>query len=176
MSSDPAAPRATISTELTTRVVIVLVAVWDLFAGLVLLAFHGASRGALGAGVEDEAGQRLLGAHLLVLVPVYLTLAWRPQRFLPLLWLPFAAQGAVVLVIGYNMLEGDTDVGDGLLAFAVSLIFVLMLGFLWVAEQRTVAQLKSEAESARPPVLNPPQLPPGQTDRQAGHGAEGGLR
>lgn len=162
MPAEAPRPEATVSTELITRVVILLVAVWDAVAGLVLLAFHGASTGALGAGVEDQAGQRLLGAHLLVLVPVYAMLAWRPQRFLPMLWLPFAAQAAVVLVIGYNMLLGDTDFGDGVLAFVVSLIFVTLLAFLWVTEQRTVARLKSEQDLGGIAGPQPArQLPPG---------------
>lgn len=164
MQDEAPRPQATVSTEVITRVVILLVAVWDAFAGLVLVAFHGASTGALGAGVADEAGQRLLGAHLLLLVPVYVFLAWNPRRFVPLLWLPFAAQGTVVLVVGYNMLKGDTDFGDGILAFAVSLIFVVLLAFLWVTEQRTVARLQAEAqeiESSRSSERLARQLPPG---------------
>ncbi|HXH22917.1 MAG TPA: hypothetical protein VNN10_12895 [Dehalococcoidia bacterium] len=172
MENEASRHQATISTEILTRLVILLIAAWDAIAGLVLLAFRGASAGALGAGVEDRAGQRLLGAHLLVLVPVYLILAWKPRRFVQLLWLPFAAQGAVVLVIGYNMLEGDTEFGDGILAFAVGLIFVVLLAFLWVSEQRTIARLKSEAEieaTGRPA----PALPPGA---QPAQGPDGGSR
>jgi hypothetical protein len=157
MSSSPQS-QATVSTELLTRIVILLVAVWDAFAGMVLLAFHGASTGALGAGVTDEAGQRLLGAHLLVLVPLYALIALRLQSYRGLFWLPFAAQSAVVLVVGYNMLKGDTDFGDGILAFAVSLIFVALLGFVWITERRTTALLQMEQqqrESSPPGVAAP---------------------
>jgi hypothetical protein len=139
-------PEPQVSTQVLIRIVIALLAVWTAIAGLVLLAFQGSSSGALGAGTEDEAAQRLLGAHLLVLVPVYLLLAWRPQRFILLMWLPFVAQAVSVLVIGYNMLEGDTAVGDGILAFTVSVIFVALLGYLWVADQRTLARMRLEAE------------------------------
>ena len=145
---------------------ILLVAVWDTVAGLVLLAFHGASSGALGAGLEDEAAQRLLGAHLLVLVPAYFLLAWKLERYQGLLWLPFGAQAAFVLVSGYNMLQGDTAVGDAILAFAVSLIFVALLSFLWVTEQRTVARLKADIEfgdATGPPEPLPPD--PGAAKR-----------
>lgn len=147
MVSETPRPQTQVSTELIIRIVILLLAVWTAIAGVALLAFQGATTGALGAGLEDEGAQRLLGGHLLILVPVYVFLAWRPERFLLLLWLPFAAQAVVVLVIGYNMLEGDTDVGDGILAFTVSLIFVVLLGFLWITDQRTLARLKMEAES-----------------------------
>jgi hypothetical protein len=108
--------------------------------------------------VEDEAGKRLLGVHLLILVPVYLLLAFRLQRYLALLWLPIAAQASVVLVIGYNMLKGDTKFGDGILAFAVSLIFVALLGFLWITERRTAARLQMEEQQAE---REPPRLPSG---------------
>jgi len=50
-------PDATISTRILTRILVFLVAVWSFLAGIVLVAFHGASSGALGAGVTDgEAG------------------------------------------------------------------------------------------------------------------------
>jgi hypothetical protein len=172
VDDEAARSQATVSTDILTRLVIILVAIWNAFAGLVLVAFHGASTGALGAGVEDEAGQRLLGAHLLVLVPVYLVLAWKPRRLVPLLWLPFGQQGVVVLVIAYNMLKGDTDFADGMLAFTVGLIFVVLLAFLWVTEQRTLARIKAEEEIAA--ISRPPEaLPPGS---QPSHGADGGFR
>jgi len=142
----PELPQATVSIPVLTRVVILLVAVWDAFAGLVLVAFHGASAGALGAGVEDEAGQRLLGVHLLVLVPAYLLLAWKPERNRGFQWLPYAGQGGATVVIGYNLLSGDTSFGDGVLAFAVGLIFVILLSFLWITERRTLAQMQLDAQ------------------------------
>src|SRR3990172_4782519 len=141
-------PDVTISTHILTRLVIVLTALWSLVAGLVLLAFHGASAGALGAGVTDQAGQRLVGAHLLVLVPAYLLLAWRPERHQSLLWLPFAGQLALALTVGYSILAGETRFGDGILAFAVGAIFVVLLGFVWMSEQRAVARAKFEARQA----------------------------
>jgi hypothetical protein len=139
-------PQTMVSIRVLTRVVIILIAVWDAFAGLMLVAFHGSGSGALGAGVEDEAGQRLLGAHLLILVPAYLQLAWKPDSARGLAWLPYAGQLAFVVVVGYNLLTGATVFSDGGLAFAVSLIFIILLGFLWITEQRTIARIKMEAE------------------------------
>lgn len=138
------------------RVLVLLVAVWSFVAGIVLLAFHGASAGALGAGVADEAGQRLVGAHLLLLVPAYLLIAWRPERCKPFLWLPFAGQLALALTVGYSILAGETDFGDGILAFAVGAIFVVLLAFVWVSEQRAIARAKFEAgQAAGAPPLRP---------------------
>ena len=39
--------------------------------------------------LSDLAGQRLVGAHLLLLVPVYVLLLWRFDSYRGLLWLPF---------------------------------------------------------------------------------------
>jgi len=146
--SDRRLPDATISTRILTRILVFLVAVWSFLAGIVLVAFHGASSGALGAGVTDDAGQRLVGAHLLVLVPAYLVIAWRPERHQSLLWLPFAGQLALALTVGYSILAGETRFGDGILAFAVGAIFVVLLGFVWMSEQRAVARAKFEARQA----------------------------
>jgi hypothetical protein len=71
------------------------------------------------------------------------------------MWLPFANQAVIVLVIGYNLLKGDTDVSDGILAFVVGLIFVALLGFLWVSEQRTVASMKADQENGGAPPSRP---------------------
>ena len=139
-----ARPGASISTQLLTRLIILLIAVWSLLEGVVLVGFHGASSGALGAGVTDEAGQRLVGAQLLVLVPAYLLLAWRLPRYQVFVWLPFAAQLAVSLTVGYAIVVGDTDFGDGILACSVSAIFAALLGFVWVSEQRMGAGDKLE--------------------------------
>ena len=154
----PPDPDVTISTRLLLRLIVFLIGLWSLFCGVILLALHGASAGALGAGVADEAGQRLVGAHMLVLVPLYLLIAWHPERYGGFLWLPFAAQLVVVTVVGYNILAGDTDVGDGILAVAVGSLFVGPLGFLWISEQRTVARLKMDAEER----ASAPALPPGE--------------
>jgi len=153
-------PETTISTRILTRIIVLLIAVWSLIAGTVLVGFHGATSGALGAGVTDEAGQRLLGAHLLVLVPAYLLIAWRLERHKSFLWLPLAAQLATAFAVGYSILTGETDFGDGILAAAVSGIIVVLLGFVWISEQRGVSRAKYEAsrgegaESASPATRN----------------------
>jgi hypothetical protein len=152
-------PPTTVSIRVLTRVVILLIAVWNTFAGLVLVAFHGASSGALGAGVEDQAGQRLLGVHMLILVPAYLLLAWRPERSHAFQWLPYAAQVGVTVVLGYNLLSRDTKFSDGILAFVVGLIFVVLLVFLWITEQRTLARLQMEAQALPEEDVSAPEAP-----------------
>ena len=77
---------------------------WSLVSGMILTTFHGASSGALGAGVSDLAGQRLVGVHLLLLVPVYVLLVVRYDHHRSLLWLPFGAQLAVFLSVNYSIL------------------------------------------------------------------------
>ena len=139
-------PEAMISTRLLTRIIIGLIAAWSLLAGIVLVGFQGVGSGALGAGVDDAAGQRLLGAHFLVLAPVYMMMALRPERYESLLWLPFGAQMAVVLGVSYGIVVGDTNFGDGILAVTVGAIFAGLLAFFWVTEQRTLARMKLDAE------------------------------
>ena len=138
-----------ISTRILTRIIIILIAAWSFVYGVVLLFFHSASTGALGAGVEDVAGQRLVGAHMVLLVPVYAMLAWHPDRYPALHWLPFGGQLAVFFAVGYSMLAGSIGFSDGILPVAVSAIFLGLLSFIWITEQRAVAKAKLEAEDAR---------------------------
>ncbi len=137
---------AAISTRLLLRVIVFLIALWSLFAGVMLTAFNGASSGALGAGVADDAGQRLAGVHLLLLVPAYVMIAWQPERYGGLIWLPFFGQVAVASAVGYSIITSDTDFSDGILAVAVSLILGGLFGFVWISQQRSVAQARLEAE------------------------------
>jgi hypothetical protein len=150
----PSQPETSISTTVLTRILIGLIAVWSLIAGLVLVFFQGSGSGALGAGVEDVAGQRLLGAHLIMLAPVYALIAWRSEHYKGLLWLPFASQLAVFFAVGYSILIGDTEFGDGMVAVAVSGIFIGLLGFVWISEQRTLARIRLEEEEAELPWLS----------------------
>jgi len=141
-------PETSISTRLLTRILIALIAVWSLLAGIALVFFQGSGSSALGAGVTDVAGQRLLGAHLIVLAPAYALLAWHSERYQGLLWLPFALQLAVFFAVGYSILIGDREFGDGVIAIAVSAIFIGLLGFVWITEQRTLARMRLEEEDS----------------------------
>ena len=148
-----ASPETSISTTVLNRILFLLIAIWSLIGGLVLVFFQGSGSGALGAGVEDVAGQRLLGAHLIMLTPVYVLIAWRNERYRGLFWLPFASQLAVFFAVGYNILIGDTEFGDGMVAVTVSAIFLGLLGFVWISEQRTLARMRLEEEDEEMPWL-----------------------
>jgi hypothetical protein len=150
----PASADTTISTTVLTRLLILLIAAWSLIAGLVLVFFQGTGSGALGAGVEDIAGQRLLGSHLIVLAPVYALIAWRSKQYQGLFWLPFASQLAVFFAVGYSILIGDTEFGDGMVAVTVSAIFIGLLGFVWIQEQRTLARIRLDNEDVDMPWLS----------------------
>jgi hypothetical protein len=149
----PNPAETSISTTVLTRILIALIAVWSLVAGIVLVFFQGTGSGALGAGVVDIAGQRLLGAHLIVLAPVYALIAWHSSQYKGLFWLPFASQLAVFFAVGYSILIGDTDFGDGMVPVTMSGIFIGLLGFVWVSEQRTLARMRLDREDEDMPWL-----------------------
>jgi len=137
---------ASISTHLLLRIIVGLIGVWSAAEGVVLVGFQSAGSGALGAGVTDPAGQRLVGAHMLVLAPAYFLIAWRFRRYLALLWLPFAAQAAVAIMVAYAIVSGDTELGDGILACSISAILAGLLGYIWITEQRSLAREHEEWE------------------------------
>jgi len=121
---------------LLQRLVIFLLAVWNTFAGLSLAIFQGATSDSLGAGSADEAGQRLLGVHMLVLAPVFLALAWKPEKYGVFLWLAYLSQAAIAAATAFDLLAGNRDVKDGALPLVVSLIFLSLLVYLWMAGRR----------------------------------------
>jgi hypothetical protein len=140
---------ASISTALLLRIITALIAAWSLLAGIALVFFQGSSSGALGAGVADVAGQRLLGAHLIVLAPVYAVIAWRHDQYKGLAWLPLASQLCVFLSVSYSIMAGDTEFGDAFVAVAVSAIFIGLFAFVSITEQRALARARFEAEESR---------------------------
>ena len=151
-------PDATISTRQLMRIIILLIAVWSVTAGLVLLAFPSAGSGALGSGIADRAGQRLVGVHLLLLAPVYLLIAARQEKYHGFLWLPIAGQTAMALTVAYNILSGDTSFSDGALSVVICLILAGLLSFVWITEQRTIARDKMLAETDAESIASRPDV------------------
>ena len=144
-----------LSAQSTLRLLVGLLALWTMLSGLALTFFQDASAATIGGGLkggEGEAAQRLLGVHLLVLAPIYGMLAWEPQRFRLLLWVPYAAQIGVVVAMAFDLVTGARDFTDAALPLIVALIFlVLLLYVTFGAREPAVAQ----AEAPPPPAPDP---------------------
>jgi len=136
------------------RVVIILLAVWTIFAGLAL-ATQGVPAISLGG---DNAAERMLGAQMLVFVPIYGLIIWRPDEHRHLRWVPYAAQLAVVVPFLWDaLITTDHDFFDGTLLFIGSAVFLGVLiyvrtsahplGFFSVGEEEDV----EEEETEEPP-------------------------
>ena len=106
------------------RLLLGLLAAWSFFAGFAMII------GALDFG-DDALAQRVIGAHMVVLAPVYGLLAWRRSEYRYFIWIPYAAQAAIVLpglwelVINQNL--------EGALVLVVSIIFLVLLVYLWTS-------------------------------------------
>lgn len=117
---------ALVSAQATFRLLLILLAVWTFFAGFSMLT---QGVGALSFGRDDASAERVIGAHMLMLVPLYALLAWRRREYRMLLWVPYAAQVAVILPVLWELLFGDGD-ADGLLLFIVAAIFLSLLVYV----------------------------------------------
>ena len=109
------------------RVLLVLLAVWSFFAGFSLLT---QGLGQLSFGGQNTAAQRVIGAHMIVLAPVYALIAWRRSEYRLFIWIPYAAQLAIIVPALWELLLGDHDVDGGLLLI-VSIIFLVLLVYVW---------------------------------------------
>jgi len=140
------------------RVLLVLLAIWTAFSGLSLAVFQGVNAATLAGGLDDEAAQRLLGVHLLALVPVYLALAWRPQQYRFLLWLPYAVQAGVIVATAYDVIAGERDLEDGALPLVVAGIFLALLVYVWAMQRQAPVPSK-----AKEPADAPEKSPEGES-------------
>ncbi len=125
-----------ISARTMLRIILVLLTLWTAFSGLALVFFQGAADATIGGGLdggEGKAAQRLLGVHLLVLAPIYGLLVWRPIEYHALRWVPYAAQGGVVIVTAFDILALDRDFLDGALPLFVAATFLVLLVYVWWA-------------------------------------------
>jgi hypothetical protein len=161
---EPVKPEATINAQSALRLLLVLLAIWTFFSGLALTFFQDAAAATIGGGLggsEGSAAQRLLGVQLMVLGPVYGMLAWEPERFRPLLWAPYAAQGGMVAVTLFDIATGDRDLSDGVLPLIVATFFFVMLVYVTFASQRQEAE--PEGTPIQPPEAGeePPEPAPG---------------
>jgi hypothetical protein len=110
-----------------SRAVMIILAAWTIFAGLAL-ATQGVPALSLG-GVN--AAERIIGAQMLMLVPVYALIVWRPDEYRYLRWIPYAAQVAIVLPMAWDILiTTDQNPTDGALLLVVSAMFLGVLVYL----------------------------------------------
>lgn len=107
------------------RLLLVLLAGWSFFAGFALLT------GFAALSYEGGTASRVAGSYMIVLAPVYLLLAWRRDEYRMLLWLPYAAQAAVIIP-GLWQLVFDQEV-DAPLILVVSMLFFVLLVYMWVS-------------------------------------------
>ena len=127
---------ATINAQTLLRVLLILLTIWTAFSGLALVFFQSAADATIGGGLdggEGKAAQRLLGVHLLVLAPIYGLLVWRPVQYHALRWVPYAAQGGVVVVTAFDILALDRGFLNGALPLFVATTFLVLLLYVWYA-------------------------------------------
>ena len=141
-----------VSASSATRLVLLLLALWSILFGLTLTFAQGASP--LGGSGGDEAARRLLGVHVLALAPVYGLLGWNPRKYGSLLWLPYVTQFGIVVATLFDLVDNNLDFGDAGLPLVVSIIFFILLGYLWWAARRPPLQRPAplpRSEPAPPP-------------------------
>jgi hypothetical protein len=116
---------AVISAYGAVRLLMVLLALWTFLEGFALVT---GGLDALSLGGHDRTAERIIGAQMIVVVPVYALLAWQRDRYRLLIWVPYGAQLAIILPTGWALLHAD---GDGALLFVVSVIFFALLFYFW---------------------------------------------
>lgn len=121
---------AVISAYGAFRVLLVLLAIWTFIEGFAL--FTG-SLEALTLGGQDRPAERIIGAHMILIAPVYVLLAWRRERYSLLIWMPYAAQLAIILPLLWSLVRDEGGRFDGLLLLVVSTIFLVLLVYLRVS-------------------------------------------
>jgi len=110
------------------RLLLILMAIWSFFEGFALFFGQGGALTLGGSGAQKRVAEQIIGAHLLLLVPVYGLLAWRRERYRALMWIPYAAQLAMILPLGISLLRLQNV---GILLFVVSLVFFSLLVYFW---------------------------------------------
>jgi hypothetical protein len=137
---------AVISAYGAFRLLLILMAIWSFFEGFALFFGQGEALTLGGSGAQKRVAEQIIGAHLLLLVPVYGLLAWRRERYRALMWIPYAAQLAMILPLGISLLRLQNV---GILLFVVSLVFFsLLVYFWWQSRPLEFFQKKDESGAA----------------------------
>jgi hypothetical protein len=143
----PAEPEvAMVSVATARRLVLYLLAFWTAVWGLSLIFAAGA--GSLGAGIDEEAAQRLLGVHVLLLAPLYGLIAYNPTKYRVFLWVPYVSQAGITVVTLFDILAGNRKSAEGVLPLVVAVIFLALLIFLWQAARKPAAAITAGAAPA----------------------------
>ncbi len=176
-AANAAPPVGMINAQTLLRVLLVLLTIWTAFSGLALVFFQSSADATIGGGLdggEGEAAQRLLGVHLLVLAPIYGLLVWRPVQYYALRWVPYAAQGGVVVVTAFDILALDRDFLDGALPLFVATTFLVLLLYVWYAGRTAQPLDDDEASVERSGALEAPAAGSTEGDGGAGQTSEPG--
>ncbi len=110
-----------ISAQGLFRLILIILTVWTLFEGFALAT---GAFSAVDAG-SDRTAERMLGGMMIVLGGVYAMLAWQRERYRLLLWVPFAAQAAIVAPLLFSF---DAD---RLLLLVISSLFLVLMVYVW---------------------------------------------
>ena len=117
---------AVISAYGAFRLLLILLAIWTSVEGFALLT---GGPSALSLGGTDRTAERIVGAQMIVFVPVYGLLAWNRDRYRLLIWVPYGAQLAIIVPALWALLVNQD--ADGILLLIVSLIFFVLLFYFW---------------------------------------------
>ncbi len=110
-------------------------AIWTGLNALALLFSQGNVTKALAGGLNDHAGQHLLGVQFLLLAIVYGAIARRPGW---LEWLPLVAEWLIAAVLAYDWLAGHRNFGATAVAMLMALAFALLLAGFRLAGETTI--------------------------------------
>lgn len=116
---------AVISAYGAFRLLVALLALWSFVEGFALIT---GGFDALSLGGHDRTAEQIIGAQMIVLVPVYALLAWQRDRYRPLIWVPYGAQLAIALPTGWSLVHANSD---GALLFVVSVVFFTLFFYFW---------------------------------------------
>jgi hypothetical protein len=110
------------------RLLIIMLAIWSFVEGFALFAGRVDALTLGGDARNQRVAEQIIGAHMIVLVPLYALLAWRRDQYRVLIWVPYASQLAIILPLALSALRGHPD---GITLLIVSLIFFSLLVYLW---------------------------------------------
>lgn len=153
---------AVISAYGAFRLLIVLLAIWSFIEGFAL--FTG-SFDALTLGGKDRTAEQVIGAQMIVLVPVYGLLAWQRDRYRLLVWVPYVAQLAIILPLTWAVLRGHAD---GILLLLVSVIFFVLLFYFWYHSHPLDFFVEDDEEDPDGEGDGVDDEPPGAAEREDG--------